>query len=77
VAAICPLIFIHTRDFIKRGENPLSVAQYCGTSLTMIQTDYCGTLGLSSHQTVFEPLVDKALKRLVAGPGFEPGTSRL
>jgi len=37
----------------------------------MIQADYCGTLGLSSHQTVFEPLVDKVLKRLVAGPGFE------
>ena len=43
----------------------------------MIQADYCGTLGSRLDQTVFEPLVDKALKRLVAGPGFEPGTSRL
>jgi integrase len=64
-------------EAIKRGENLLSVAQYCGTSLTMIQADYCGTLGLSFNQTVFEPSLDKALKRLVAGPGFEPGTSRL
>ncbi len=64
-------------EAIKRGENPLSVAQYCGTSLAMIQADYCGTLGLKLDQTVFEPLVDKALKELVAGPGFEPGTSRL
>lgn len=64
-------------EAIKRGESPLAVAQYCGTSLAMIQADYCGTLGLRLDQTVFEPQVEKALKRLVAGPGFEPGTSRL
>ena len=40
---------------IKRGENPLAVAQYCGTSLAMIEADYCGTLGLRLDQTVFEP----------------------
>jgi hypothetical protein len=33
--------------------------------------------GFSLDQTVFEPAVDRALKKLVAGPGFEPGTSRL
>ena len=42
---------------IRRGENPLAVAQYCGTSLAMIQADYCGTVGLRFDQTVFEPLV--------------------
>jgi len=64
-------------EAIKRGESPLAVAQYCGTSLAMIQADYCGTLGLRLDQTVFEPQLEKALKSLVAGPGFEPGTSRL
>ena len=64
-------------EAINRGENHLAVAQYCGTSLAMIQADYCGTLGLRFDQTVFEPQVQKALKTLVAGPGFEPGTSRL
>src|SRR4029077_13491801 len=64
-------------EAIKRGENLLAVAQYCGTSLAMIGADSCATLGLSLDQTVFEPLVAKALKGLVAGPGFEPGTSRL
>jgi hypothetical protein len=39
-------------EAIKRGESPLAVAQYCGTSLAMIQADYCGTLGLRLDQTV-------------------------
>ena len=64
-------------EAIKRGENPLAVAQYCGTSLAMIEADYCGVLGLRLNQTVFEPQAYNPLKRLVAGPGFEPGTSRL
>ncbi len=64
-------------DAIKRGENPLAVAQYGGTSLAMIQADYCGTLGLRFDQTVFEPQAENPLKNMVAGPGFEPGTSRL
>jgi integrase len=42
-------------EAIRRGENPLAVAQYCGTSLAMIEADYCGTLGLRLDQTVFEP----------------------
>jgi hypothetical protein len=54
-----------------------------GTSLAMIEQDYCGTLGLRLGQpvqgdrTVFEPQAPKYAERLVAGPGFEPGTSRL
>jgi integrase len=66
-------------EMIKRGENPLAVAQYCGTSLAMIQRDYCGTLGLSTlgYREVFEKLVENPNEIMVAGPGFEPGTSRL
>ena len=86
-------------EAIKRGENILAVAQYCGTSVTMIQKDYCGPLGLAldptavepqttpqelpnqavvePDQTIIEPQAPNYLKNMVAGPGFEPGTSRL
>jgi hypothetical protein len=59
-------------ETIKRGENSLAVAQYCGTSLAMIQADYCGTLGLRLDQTFFKPQAENPLKNMVAGPGFEP-----
>jgi integrase len=65
---------------IKDGHSTLAVAQYCGTSEVMIQKDYCGTLGLPSlgrHQTKIEPESKKLNENMVAGPGFEPGTSRL
>ena len=78
-------------EAIQRGENILAVAQYCGTSVQMIQADYCGPLGLAIHaqvspqhpteiqpdQTVIKPELANYLKNMVAGPGFEPGTSRL
>jgi hypothetical protein len=59
-------------EAINRGENPLAVAQYCGTSLAMIQEDYCGALGLRLDQTKIEPQAENPLKNMVAGPGFEP-----
>src|SRR5262249_25453703 len=78
-------------EAIKRGENILAVSQYCGTSVAMIQADYCGPLGLAIHaqvspqqstkiqpdQTVIKPELANYLENMVAGPGFEPGTSRL
>ena len=66
-------------EAIKRGENLLAVAQYCGTSLAMIQNDYCGTLGLrlNTDRPKIDPQAENPLKDMVAGPGFEPGTSRL
>jgi integrase len=42
-------------EAIKRGENILAVAQYCGTSVAMIQKDYCGPLGLALDPTAVEP----------------------
>jgi integrase len=59
-------------EAIKAGENPMAVAQYCGTSLTMIQADYCGALELK-NRSVFASSASKLLGRLVAGPGFEGG----
>ena len=75
------------------------MAQYCGTSVEMIQKDYCGPLGLAldptqsnlrprpqqptnqpeyePDQTAIKPLARSYSENMVAGPGFEPGTSRL
>ena len=66
-------------EAIKCSENPLAVAQYCGTSLAMIQGDCCGTLGLrlDHDRSKIEPQAENPLQNMVAGPGFEPGTSRL
>jgi integrase len=33
---------------VKAGENLLAIAQYAGTSLAMIQSNYCGSLGLQT-----------------------------
>src|SRR5262249_24431019 len=72
---------------IRAGENPFALAQYCGTSLSMLEKDYCGTLGLSTLERTgtvtgtTEPKSNQDGKfpneNMVAGPGFEPGTSRL
>jgi hypothetical protein len=43
----------------------------------MIEADYCGMFGLQLDQTEIEPQAENPLKNMVAGPGFEPGTSRL
>lgn len=34
-------------EAISRGENPVAVAQHCGTSVAMIEKDYCGGLQLN------------------------------
>lgn len=55
-----------------RGESPLAVAQYCGTSLTMIQADYCGALSLDMIEPFSPPTAPNYSENMVAGPGFEP-----
>jgi integrase len=57
-------------EAIKRGENPLAVAQYCGTSLAMIEADYCGTLGLRLDQIVFRTASRKSLEKYGCGAGI-------
>ena len=62
---------------MKVEKNVVAIAQYCGTSVSMIERDYCGILGLSTlntthDQTVFKPSTSKYVENLVAGPGFEP-----
>jgi hypothetical protein len=65
-------------EAIKRGENPLAVAQYCGTSLAMIQADYCGTLDLvartklETDRTKIAQPAEKPLENVASPTGFEP-----
>jgi integrase len=67
-------------EMIKAGHNYAEVGDYCGTSGKMIEDDYRGPIELTSLKfdaPVLPPEATNYLKRLVAGPGFEPGTSRL
>ena len=59
---------------VKRGELLKAIADYCGTSVTMIEQDYCGTLTLSDreNQTVIEPAAYKVANYLASPTGFEP-----
>jgi hypothetical protein len=64
-------------EMVKAGKNLKVVADYCGTSVAMIEVGYVGLLSLNLDQTVLQLVPRKYLESLVAGPGFEPGTSRL
>ena len=64
-------------EMVKAGHNLKAIADYCGTSAAMIEENYCGTLSLSINATVLPPSAFNYAENLVAGPGFEPGTSRL
>jgi len=64
-------------EMVKAGHNLKAIADYCGTSAAMIEENYCGTLVLQINATVLPPSASNYAEKLVAGPGFEPGTSRL
>lgn len=77
-------------ELVRAGHNLKAIADYVGTSVAMIEQNYCARLQLSPEtvsrenaadsatvREVFEKLVEKSNKNVVAGPGFEPGTSRL
>jgi Transposase, Mutator family len=60
---------------VKRGELLKAIAGYCGTSVVMIEQDYCGTLTLSDRaldQTAVEPAASKFAALLASPTGFEP-----
>jgi hypothetical protein len=58
-------------EAVKRGELLKPIADYWGTSVEMIQNDYCARLELS-NQTVFKPSTEKSLQDMVVPTGFEP-----
>jgi hypothetical protein len=65
---------------VENGQNLKAVADYCGTSVAMIEKDYCARQGFNLDRTnLTQQKMDaqNVRENLVAGPGFEPGTSRL
>lgn len=61
-------------ETVRRGENLKAVADYCGTSVTMIEKNYCGALELGQDQTIFRPSVPKSLQNMVVPTGLEPAS---
>jgi len=60
-------------EAVKRGENLKAVADYCGTSVAMIEQDYCGTLEMASVDlTVFKPQSAKSLETMMVPTGYHP-----
>jgi integrase len=63
---------------VKRGELLKAIADYCGTSISMIERDYCGTLQLSDRRifpadpTIIRHTYEKPLQNMVVPTGFEP-----
>ena len=75
-AGVRPRKFYATRhtfitEMVQRGENIKAVADYCGTSVEMIERNYCGKLSLS-HLTEIKPAVAKSLDSVVVPTGIEP-----
>lgn len=60
---------------VKRGELLKAIADYCGTSVQMIEDNYCGTLELSDR-TIFEPRHSKSVNSLTSPAGFEPNQGK-
>ncbi len=58
-------------DMVSRRENIKAIADYCGTSIEMIERNYCGTLSLS-HLTEIKPEEPKSLGNMVVPTGIEP-----
>jgi hypothetical protein len=63
--------YIFITEQVKRGELLQAIADYCGTSVQMIEQDYCGTLTLSDR-TILEPRFSNLPKSLASPTGFEP-----
>lgn len=58
-------------DMVQRGENLKAIADYCGTSVEMIERNYCGRLSLS-HLPNPNQKAPKSLGTLVVPTGIEP-----
>jgi len=63
-------------ELVRAGHNLKAIADYVGTSVAMIEANYCARQGLDIAQNQHTTGSNYA-EKLVAGPGFEPGTSRL
>lgn len=62
-------------EAVRRGENLKALADYCGTSVTMIEKNYCGVLELRGESNRFGyPFAPKYLETLAVPTGLEPDT---
>lgn len=77
-AEVAPRKFYATRhtsitEAIRAGANPMAVAQYHGTSLAMIQADYCGLIELDRNGSKTDQWSANYAERVVVPTGLEPG----
>ena len=56
---------------MKAGHNLKAIADYVGTSVAMIEANYCARQGLNLAQNSHSSQPNY-LENMVAGPGFEP-----
>jgi integrase len=71
-------------EMVKAGRMIKAIADYVGTSMTMIENNYAGVLSMEPDREIFVKskkengeMIENTAEKMVAGPGFEPGTSRL
>ena len=67
-------------EAVRTGKHLKQIADYCGTSVLMIEQDYCARQAVNFDATNLpQEILDggNIRENVVAGPGFEPGTSRL
>jgi|GEM_PF-6980248 hypothetical protein len=58
-------------ELVKAGHNLKAIADYVGTSVAMIEANYCARQGLNLAQNSHSSQPNY-LENMVAGPGFEP-----
>jgi integrase len=63
-------------ELVAAGHNLKTIADFTGTSTAMIEANYCARQGFNIAQNQHSG-GSKYAENMVAGPGFEPGTSRL
>jgi len=71
-------------EMVKAGRMIKAIGDYVGTSMTMIENNYAGVLSMEPAREIFVKSSERESEmreitegKVVAGPGFEPGTSRL
>ena len=65
--------------WMKQGIDPKRIAEYCGTSMQMIDDNYCGEMGFdpasiqpANHPTKIQRRASKSAKSMASPTGFEP-----
>jgi hypothetical protein len=65
-------VIYHRNENCHAGYNLKAIAEYCGTSVTMIEEDYCGKLELKIQSDDFQRSAAKPLNSMASPTGFEP-----